>query len=61
MKKKEERTMVIIWAIILMVCGIPFMAAIFNAGTDIAQKAINKAMKKDEQNYKNDETDDREE
>ena len=53
--------MAIIWAIILVVCGIPFMAAIFNAGTDIAQKAINKAMQKDEQNRKNDETNDREE
>lgn len=53
--------MIIIWAIILVVCGIPLIAAIFNAGTDIAQKAINKAMEKDEQNRKNDETNDREE
>ena len=53
--------MVIIWAIILVVCGVPFMAAIFNAGTDIAQKAINKTMRNDEQNRKKDEADDHEE
>ena len=53
--------MAIIWAIILVVCGIPFMAAIFNTGTDIAQKAINKAMKNEGQDHKKDETDNREE
>jgi len=39
--------MAIIWLIILVICGIPLISAIYDAGTNVSGKIINKIMKDD--------------